>query len=147
MAVSLHQRKHLTCLVRICITFESLKANILMFLSFTFRAMSEKWKKLLEILARGQNATSGSLSQFFLRPSWSERETLWKTDHEYLGFGDRGIKMILTGKGNALKDRAVLTLARTFSKEAGLTREKQIRNTSWGRKMTPLVVTLKETYF
>lgn len=28
---------------------------------------------------------------------------------------------------------SVLTLARTFSKEAGLTREKHIKNTSWER--------------
>lgn len=45
------------------------------------------------------------------------------------------IKQSLTELTNSTdKEQVVLTLARTFSKEAGLTSEKQIRNTSWGGK-------------
>lgn len=35
--------------------------------------------------------------------------------------------------GGGGRSVSVLTLARTFSKEAGLTREKHIKNTSWER--------------
>lgn len=37
------------------------------------------------------------------------------------------------GRGVIEGSVSVLTLARTFSKEAGLTREKHIKNTSWER--------------
>lgn len=41
--------------------------------------------------------------------------------------GGKGEGVIRVGGGSV----SLLTLARTFSKEAGLTREKHIKNTSW----------------